>query len=140
MTEKMLTSLADHVQRHYGDKTVVSVDELLQTLRAEKHPLDRADIVTAFQSFQKSGLGEFVIGRRGRPSRMRWKTQPRKMSFDVESNLPPHGNKAAEMLEYPLVMRPGVTARLVLPADLSTTESLRIAQFVRQLPVDTKAQ
>jgi hypothetical protein len=138
MTEKKLTSVADHVLRHYGDKTVVSVDELLQTLRAEKHPLDRADVVSAFQTFHKSGLGEFVIGRRGRPSRMRWKTQPRKMSFDVDSDIAPHVSTAAEMLEYPLVMRPGVTARLVLPADLSTAESLRIAQFVQQLPVDAK--
>jgi hypothetical protein len=129
-------SIGEHIQRLYKDKRELSVDELLTSLRSEKFAVERYEVVAAFQAFEKEALGDFVVGRRGKPSRMRWKNLPRNLEFDAQVS----ENDSAiaqrpEMLDYPLVLRPGVTAKLSLPVDLSVEEAARVSDYVRGLPI-----
>ena len=136
LSNPLFRSIGEHVQRLYRDQWELSVDGLLKSLRDEKFAIERHEVVAAFQHFAKTSLGSFVVGRRGRPSRMQWRTLPKNLTFgngssDNDTLVP----SMAEMLEYPLVLRPGITAKLVLPADLSVAESARIAEYVQRLPL-----
>lgn len=136
MSTSSFRSLGEHVQRIYKDKLELPVDDLLESLRAEQFDIERHEIVTAFQHFEKMSLGTFVVGRRGKPSRMQWRSLPKNLAFSNQiSDDDAAAGPSPEMLEYPLVLRPGVTAKLVLPADLSVGESTRIADYVQRLPI-----
>lgn len=136
MDPRIYVSIGDHIQRHYKDKWELSVDDLVRSLQEEKFVIQRHEVVSVFQTFQKNGLGAFIVGRRGRASRMGWKALPKDLSFEIAATSASSLAKNVEMLEYPLVVRPGVTARILLPADLSVAESARLAEFVQQLPLD----
>lgn len=127
--------LWDHIRRQYGDRTTLSVDDLEETMTAEKHKMDRSEMVWHLKDLAESGMGTFRNGRRGRPSRIMWKRKPSLSTLPTVENAQAMDD-TPKMLDYPLVIRPGVEARITLPHDLTSAEAKRVSQFVESLPLD----
>ncbi|MGC2744330.1 MAG: DUF262 domain-containing protein, partial [Candidatus Angelobacter sp.] len=64
----------DHAARRERDQSETKVDRILILLRAEGHEFRRREILDLFRKLQDQGLGQFVEGRRGWPSRFVWST------------------------------------------------------------------
>src|ERR1039458_4312671 len=64
----------DHSARRERDQSETKVDRILVRLRADGHNLRRREIIDLFRKMQDHGLGQFVEGRRGWPSRFVWST------------------------------------------------------------------
>lgn len=124
----------DHIRRRFGEQYDLSVDRLLPSLREEKHGVDRNWVVGLLKSYAAQGLGTFYTGRRRHPTRISWRRKPSEVTGPVVTS----GNserQPAKMLEHPLPLRPGLTAKLVLPEDLTSAEAARLVEFVKLLPV-----
>src|ERR1700722_2505030 len=64
----------EHAARRERDQSETKVDRILVRLRADGHNLRRREIIDLFRKMQDHGLGQFVEGRRGWPSRFVWST------------------------------------------------------------------
>ena len=64
----------DHAARRERDQSETKVNRILILLRAEGHEFRRREILDLFRKLQDQGLGQFVEGRRGWPSRFVWST------------------------------------------------------------------
>jgi hypothetical protein len=65
----------DHAARRERDQSETKVDRILILLRADGHDFRRREIIELFRRLQDQGLGQFVEGRRGWPSRFVWSTR-----------------------------------------------------------------
>jgi hypothetical protein len=134
MTRTASSIIWDHILRHYPDTMSLSVDDLTKTLRAEKHVVERYELVALFKEYAGKNMGTFYSGRRGHPTRLVWRRKPR----DLGAAAPEGAISAAQtgrMLEHPLPIRPGLSVRLTLPEDLTAAEANRVATFVQSLPL-----
>jgi hypothetical protein len=124
----------NHVVRHFGDAWELSVDDLEKSLRAEKHDVDRGFVIAFFKELVGRKLGSFYTGRRGRPTRLSWNKKPKEVNPDLVLM---NGARPADpqILEHPFPLRPGVTARLFLPQDLTAADAARLIDFVKLLTV-----
>lgn len=64
----------EHVAKRERDQSETKVDRILYLLRVDGHEFKRREIIELFRRMQEQGLGQFVEGRRGWPSRFVWKT------------------------------------------------------------------
>jgi hypothetical protein len=64
----------DHAARRERDQSETKVDRILVRLRADGHEFRRREIIDLFRKMQDQGLGQFVEGRHGWPSRFVWST------------------------------------------------------------------
>ncbi|MGH7471236.1 MAG: hypothetical protein ACRENP_25080 [Longimicrobiales bacterium] len=140
MTETDRQLIWNHIQRVHGDQHVLTVDELNGSLRKERQAFERSDLILLLKQFGKDGLGRFLTGRRGKRSRMNWNRKPRELTATKVSFMAPNPSRAGSgvvtMLESSVPLRPGVIAKVFLPADLSSAEANRVAQVVQQLSLD----
>lgn len=88
--------------------------------------LSRNDIVTALQDLQKQGVGEYVVGRRGFPSRFvvgaRTAAKPNRVNNAVR----------IESVNYSIKLSSG-TGRIELPASMSERDIAAIESFISNL-------
>jgi hypothetical protein len=64
----------DHAARRERDQSETKVDRILVRLRADGHEFRRREVIELFRKMQDQGLGQFVEGRHGWPSRFVWST------------------------------------------------------------------
>jgi len=64
----------NHAARRERDQSETKVDRILVRLRADGHNFRRREIIDLFRKMQDQGLGQFVEGRHGWPSRFVWST------------------------------------------------------------------
>ena len=64
----------DHAARRERDQSETKVERILFRLKADGHDFRRREIIELFRKMQEQGLGQFVEGRRGWPSRFVWST------------------------------------------------------------------
>jgi len=132
----------EHIIRHHGQATVLSVDELAGSLKAAKRSFERDAIVRIFRTYQDRGLGTFRQGRRGKRSRLVWKTNPAALGA-LGVKTPPPGvvtdSPVTRLLHYPIPLRKGLSLTMSLPEDLTVAEADRLAQFIRSLPIPSAA-
>jgi hypothetical protein len=58
-------------------------------------------------------------------------------NFDLEPDDRSHPSMGVCVaMDYPFPIRPGITAHLQLPVDLTTSESQRLANFIASLAID----
>jgi Protein of unknown function DUF262 len=62
----------DHAARRERDQSETKVDRIIVLLKADGHEFRRREIIELFRMMQHEGLGQFVEGRRGWPSRFVW--------------------------------------------------------------------
>jgi hypothetical protein len=134
MTRTGSSIIWDHILRHYPDAASLSIDDLSKTLRAEKHTVERYELVALLKEYAKKNMGTFYSGRRGHPTRLVWRRKPADLGANAPETIAPH-LQAGRMLEHPLPIRPGVSVRLTLPEDLTPAEANRVATFVQSLPL-----
>jgi uncharacterized protein DUF262 len=65
----------EHIARRERDQSETKVDRILMLLRADGQEFRRREIIDLFRRLQDQGLGQFVEGRRGWPSRFVWSTR-----------------------------------------------------------------
>lgn len=64
----------DHAAKRERDQWETKVDRIIFLLKADGHDFRRREIIELFRQMQEQGLGQFVEGRRGWPSRFVWNT------------------------------------------------------------------
>jgi hypothetical protein len=130
----------------------------LERLEAELGDASRYDIVACLKQLEKAGVGEFVVGRKGRKSRFVWAepadgepvvARPAESAVRAPSRMQGAANRAAarpraqselatsgasRSLRHSFYVRPGVLATLELPEDISGAEIERLCQLLRALP------
>jgi hypothetical protein len=127
---------------------------------AEATRVLRLDVVRVLKELEKRGCGEFVVGRKGRSSRMKWSVDPRLLlgaatdeldelpAFEPDPDLDleptrkagasPIGGGATngDFLTHIYNLRPGLTVSFELPGSLTRSEADRLAKFILSLPFD----
>lgn len=110
--------------------------------------LDRASVIDALRQLGDVGCGEFVVGRRGAPSRFRWTLSTaaladRLAALDGDESLaaPVAVERAVEEATGPLwphrfQLRPDLVIELRLPRDLTAREAARLGKFIESLPFE----
>src|SRR5262249_46227591 len=100
-------------------------------------------IIAVFQRLEDCGCGQFVLGRRGWPSRFVWSTSMISVGRAVTGEQEEVEQLTEETTEAPserdwithsFHLRPDLTLELELPADPTGAEVARIAGFVEALP------
>lgn len=126
----------DHIRRRHADNYELSVDRLLSSLREEKHGVDRTWVVGLLKNYAAQGLGSFYAGRRRHPTRISWSRKPSEVTVPIVSTGTQGHRSPTKLLEHPIPLRTGVTAKLLLPEDLTAAEATRLIEFLRLLPVN----
>jgi hypothetical protein len=134
-----------------------TVDRLLEELARDGQGVSRRDLIGLLQALQQHEAGEFIVGRRGQPSRFRWKVGMIGLAKAVrgeegaaiesidetdaaaETNgddAHGDGRTAPGTIQHVYQLRPDTQVRLDLPANLTTKEAHRLAEFIKTLPFD----
>jgi hypothetical protein len=74
MDSPVARAFFEHAARRERDQSETKVDRILVRLRADGHECRRREVIDLFRKMQDQGLGQFVEGRRGWPSRFVWST------------------------------------------------------------------
>jgi hypothetical protein len=134
----------DHAAQRERDMSETSVDRIEKILREREIDVTRADVVALFQRLSELGCGQFIIGRRGRPSRIAWSVSIASVGRaavgeqQVVAEIPPteSGATESESLSHSYHLRTETTVTFELPADLTPHEAERLAGFIRTLPME----
>ncbi len=138
-----ITSMFKELSGRLENKQLWIVDEVEKMTRT----LGRGAIVDALRALDSIRVGNFIVGRRGQPSRFEWEASPAVVEKaleeleapqDATSRLDesPSAAQAAEqkLLSHQFRLRPNLTVELRLPMDLTSTEAARLADFIKTLP------
>src|SRR5215469_14573825 len=138
------------------DETVI--DALCAKLGKIGKTIPHADIVTFFRNLDEFGAGQYIVGRKGHPSRFRWGADsvtigtPALPAAIPAASIPspytdsngthdiPLGEAPTVLIRHKYHLRPHLVITLELPTDISTTEATRIGQFVALLAHTEKEQ
>jgi hypothetical protein len=110
----------------------------------------RRDAIEFFRILANAGIGDFRIGRRGKPTRFTWNAQMMEVAKVALQSAPQVSNEtvfspdAAEfsipdpdgmLAVHTYRLRKDLEVQLSLPIDLSTAEAKRLAAFIETLPI-----
>lgn len=144
-----------HLSSRQRNRGTLDLDTLLDNVPDNgrpSHEMRRLGI-EFFKELDKLDLGEFRIGRRGKPTRFNWSVPmvevgqavvPNEIaSGEIESNDDSwidQGEIKVESSVRPLahkyILRPSFAVVFDLPIDLTTKEAERLASFIRTLPLE----
>jgi len=124
-----------HILRRHPQTLELAVDDLVTSLRGEKRTADRNAIVKNLRAYQGMGLGSFKAGRKGHQSRMKWRMTPNALNAQTGSNGVAGNTSPTRLLDFPVLLRPGLSITVTLPEDLSGDEADRVAEYIRSLPI-----
>ena len=132
-------------RKHHAD--VSTADRL-----ASRTGVNRDDVIAWFKLLEQAGVGSYIVGRRGKPTRFEWTTPAvdvgraaRGEGGDVEDTAPEQAEGRAEVeattaeadaLAHHFHLREDFEVRLELPRDFDGAEADRLAKFVRTLPFE----
>jgi hypothetical protein len=145
------SAFLDHAAGRRYNQSESKVDRVLHILGEAGHEVHRNDVVAMFRELEGLGCGQFVVGRRGWPSRFVWAgaiTSVGRTATGEEAEVEAIGDDAADAeapdeagdtLAHSFHLRPDLTVELRLPPDLTPDEARRLAEFVRALPFGSDA-
>jgi len=135
------------------------VEVPLDRIESELDGVARYDVVAALKELEKSGVGKFVVGRKGAKSRFVWdgdlqaasperaagrrtastsaaprveeKGQP---SLSGVARAPAVTASSPRTLEHAFYVRAGVLLKVQLPEDVTPQEIERVCQFLQAIP------
>jgi hypothetical protein len=109
-------------------------------------------MLAIFKQLETLGVGRFIPGRHGYPSRIEWqfsirslgevargeKAKPEVVAADAISDdeADESVEPAAKVLRHEFQLRDGFRVRLELPTDINQREAERLAAFIKALPFD----
>jgi hypothetical protein len=134
--------------RRKNSATVTKVDRALGLLLADGVSASRGEVIRIMQRLRDIGMGRFIIGRKGQPSRIEWSVNVISMSRaatgqtdEIDMTLPESANADEEdegqedVLEHRFHLRSDFTVTVELPVGITTSEAERLANFIRTLPI-----
>jgi len=122
------------------DQRERSVDSIQEYAVRNGIQLERRALIHVLKDLDDSGLGTFVVGRRGHQSRFCWADR---VAEGHAQDLPTESTETspidkeeanAESIQHRFTLRPGFEVELALPGDLTQTEAKRLATFISALP------
>jgi hypothetical protein len=125
---------------HGGGKKV-AVEEIRERVRKEGAEVERGEILKILKLIEEAGLGKYVIGRRGYPTRIEWSEKV----LSSETNDRNRADKTRAMIAertivHRFVVRPDFAVEIELPGDLTSGEAKRLADFIETLPFDRQGK
>ena len=115
---------------------VTNVDEVYENLRREGKNVDRSEIIDIFKELNEHNYGQYLVGRRGWPTRIAWNERALNLSSDEEHSS--QEKSIGRSIEHTFVLRPGFEVSLILPENLSSREAERLSSFIKTLPFDNE--
>lgn len=136
------------------NRRTTTVDRLFEVLQARGNGMSYGEVRNFLMELARLGCGKYIIGRRGRPSRIEWNVglvslgqaaagnrlqieefvEDNAEQQQVEDTKTVTEQTADMKVSYPL--RPNRNVELILPKDLTTREAHRLAEFVKTLPFE----
>lgn len=102
---------------------------LLDDLARKFGEADRfKELIPALRRLENEGKGRFIIGRKGRPSRFVLAHNVRASQGHRTTEPDADVGSSVVMKTLPVPLRAGVTARIIVPADMTLAEANLIAQ------------
>lgn len=99
--------------------------------------LSTSEVISAMRSLEASGVGVFVVGRKGGVSRFVWYPLPKRVRTPVVRRAPrlplaaappPPVSASVKGLSYDIPIRDGQAhVRVVVPFDITPSEALKVA-------------
>ncbi len=109
--------------------------------------LSRADVIEVFRTFESLNFGRFLVGRRGQQSRFYADVSMVSVgkaatgeTAEVATDEIEEGDEESATggnIEHSFRLRADLTVEFSLPANLTTAEAARLADFIRALPFTT---
>lgn len=112
--------------------------------------LSEVDVRAAFGKLAEIGVGEFVVGRRGAESRLRWHYDVKSLAAVARGEIVgepdevPHDapqddddDMTEGLLDHEFRLRSDLKIVISLPGNLTKGEAERVANWVRSLPFET---
>lgn len=156
--DKTARALFDHLAKRVYNYREQKVERLLQSLTGEGLQTSRGDITRVLKELERARCGEYVVGRKGHPSRFRWDVEmvavgqyaagtstdigevdPGTGSEDDVSSSEPEPAQTADtsrQFTHRFPLRSDLVVSLDLPVDLTAKEAARLADFIKALPID----
>ena len=129
----------DAVATQDPDSNWTTVDEVESELQEQNPEVTRLEILTVFKQLAAADFGEYVVGRRGYPTRFVWRIPMSELhrtkasgAFEKESYL--KSADSSESLEHSFNLRANLVIHFRLPVDISKSEASRLADFINTLP------
>jgi hypothetical protein len=92
------------------------------------------EVLEASRKIADTGAGKFIVGRRGSQSRVAWEVPIVNLGKVAKGDINDiDAVSSARMIEHTYTVRPGLTVKIELPADLTQNEASRLGDFVRTL-------
>jgi hypothetical protein len=141
--DKIARAFLDYAARRQRNAVETPVDRVRMNLRHEGCSASRKDTIDLFRKLVDLGCGEFVVGRRGKESRLQWSVGLVSVgraasgeSEEIEGITEDDSNddQTIDTLSHRFHLRPDMTADFDLPADLTESEANRLADYIRTLP------
>ncbi|HYV49176.1 MAG TPA: hypothetical protein VFA20_30155 [Myxococcaceae bacterium] len=134
-----LRLVADYLASRERNAEFSTVDALCQ-----RTGLGRGAVIDVLRLFEKDGFGDFIVGRRGQPSRFRWGVsmiavgraasgEPVDIDRDVDAGV--SDGASIPMRTWRNIVRDEVPIELELPVDLTPEEAARLAKWIESLPL-----
>jgi hypothetical protein len=155
-TDGTAKAVFDHLARRQRNKTETPVDRLMQNISGEGFDISRPALTAVLKALERARCGEYVVGRKGHPSRFRWDVgmvaaaryaageatvieavdQATSDDADDSATYGAHDlvNGATPQLTHGFQLRPDLRLSFTLPSDLTPAEATRLADFVKTLP------
>ena len=154
--DKTARALFDNLARRVNNSREQNVDQLERSLAKDGVDASRRDLTHVLKELQQAGCGEYIVGRKGHPSRFRWDVEmvavaryAAGISTDIDRGLPNgdgdtateigadgHPHASSHEFTHGFQLRPNLLVSFRLPADLTTSEAARLADFIKTLPFE----
>lgn len=120
--------------------------DVLEERLSDDKEVNRRNMVTVFKQLEDFGVGEFIPGRKGHPSRFVWHVDSVNISTLDVAPLPHHreemrtaqpaaeGHSTSFLITHRFQLRQDLAVTFLLPADISAAEALRLSNFIQTLP------
>jgi hypothetical protein len=107
--------------------------------------ISRADVIDLFRKLEEMSLGRFLVGRRGQPSRFEWDFamisvgqaatgETANIEQDEIEDVTEEAIAGSDGIKHHFRLRPDFPVELELPANLTSAEANRLADFIKTLP------
>jgi hypothetical protein len=158
-------ALLDYFSERQRNATETPLSRLETVLSERSTPVPRWDLISLAKEIAELGYGEFVVGRRGRESRIVWKVginslahaaqgqqnnidplneddPPNSAAVPLGTSTPVAPRPAIMCLSFPLRQDSGggvLNAQLTLPKDFNRRDAERLIGFIKTLPFDRES-
>jgi hypothetical protein len=155
--------LFEYFAKRRYNTSETKTNALLRAIRKEGNDVRKPLVIDIFRKLENLGCGQYVEGRRGRPSRFRWAVTLTSVGkaatgraatvdsigrgvaaapTDVESTEGPlvsgqetsEGSRPVKIMTHQFNLRPNYTVTLDLPSDITSVEAERLSRMILTLP------